>query len=228
MAQQRRSKKKEEVNWVKIGAVGFAVLLAFMMALSLVGTAWIGGLRSIEPGDLVVLDYTVYAKEGVPVLTSSEAVASQAEGFVYLSGPIENNTGYVPDDSMLPIPDRHNTLAPFALLSSEFREIVEAPIGHRERDRITVPFTFESRDDPLEMAMTSDDVEKMGYEFDDLLVGEMIVLGFVESPEILVDDAESKSMLRIAYVKEKTDDMVLVRYGYEYAVVTINSVRALS
>jgi hypothetical protein len=68
----------------------------------------------------------------------------------------------------------------------------------------------------------------MGYPFDELSVGDMIILGFADSPQIALNDTEPDIKLRLTFIKEKTDETVLVRYGYSYAVVTINSVTAIS
>lgn len=232
MAPQRKTsrekKQADPINWTKVGAISIAVLFAVMMAASLLGTAWIGGMRTVQPGDLVVIDYTIYNENDIPVLTTQEMIASKADHFVYLSGPIEVSAGYSLSDDIIAIPDRYNSVAPFALFRTEFQEITSAPIGYKERDRITVPFSFESRDAPLERELTAEQITEMGYEFDELLVGEMIVLGFADSPQITLDDVEPDIKLRFAFIKEKTDETVLVRYGYSYAVVTINSVTALS
>jgi hypothetical protein len=56
----------------------------------------------------------------------------------------------------------------------------------------------------------------------------MIILGFADSPQIALNDTEPDIKLRLTFIKEKTDETVLVRYGYSYAVVTINSVTAIS
>ncbi len=232
MAPQRKTsrekKQADPINWTKVGAISIAVLFAVMMAASLLGTAWIGGLRTVQPGDLVVIDYTIYNENDIPVLTTLEVVASEADQFVYLSGPIEVSAGYSPNEDIIPIPDRYNSIAPYALFRTEFQEITAAPIGYRERDRITVPFTFESADAPLERDLTVEQIGEMGYEFENLTVGEMIALGFADNPQITLDDVEPDIKLRFAFIKEKTDETVLVRYGYSYAVVTINSVTAIS
>ncbi|HIJ06072.1 MAG: hypothetical protein XE11_0260 [Methanomicrobiales archaeon 53_19] len=235
MAPQRKTsrekKQADPINWTKVGAISIAVLFAVMMVASLLGTAWIGGMRTVQPGDLVVIDYTIYNENDIPVLTTQEIVASQEEQagrFVYLSGPIEVSAGYSPDDDMISIPHRYGTIAPFGLFRSEFETISESAIGYRERDQITVPFTIENPDSPFEREMTAEQITEMGYPFDELSVGDMIILGFADNPQITLDDVEPDIKLRFAFIKEKTDETVLVRYGYSYAVVTINSVTAIS
>ncbi len=235
MAPQRKTsrekKRADPINWTKVGAISIAVLFAVMMAASLLGTAWIGGMRAVQPGDLVVIDYTIYNENDIPVLTTLEFVASEAEqagNFVYLSGPIEVSAGYAPADDMVEIPHRYGNIAPFALFRTEFQEITSAPIGYKERDRVDVPFTIESQDNPFERELTEEQIGEMGYEFDVLSVGDTIALGFADNPQITLDDVEPDIKLRLAYIKEKTDETVLVRYGYSYAIVTINSVTAIS
>lgn len=232
MAPQRKTsrekKKADPINWTKMGAIAIAVLFAVMMAASLLGTAWIGGLRTVQPGDLVVIDYTVYNELDIPVLTTQEKVASEADQFVYLSGPIEVSAGYSPDDNIIPIPDRNNRTAPFALFRNEFEAITSAPIGYGAGDQITVPFTFENVDEPLERELTAAQISEMDYDFEEITVGEMIALGFADNPQITLDDVEPDIRIRFAFIKEKTDETALVRYGYSYAVVTINSVTATS
>lgn len=231
MAQQKRTQKPKTVNWTQIGAIAIGVLFVAMMVLSSLGTGWIGGLRTIQPGDGVVIDYTIYTDDGIPVLTTSEAVMKQAEDvgvFVYLSGPIQVTAGYVPTEDLIPIPSAYSGVSPFALFRTEFKTIVDSLEGHRERDSITVPFTFESKDAPLEREMNAEDFEKIGGVFDEVQIGDPVPIGFAESPTIALDDVEPSIMTRLAYVTEKTDEVLTLRYGYAYAVVTVNSVSAAS
>ncbi|RQD82370.1 MAG: hypothetical protein D5R96_05140 [Methanocalculus sp. MSAO_Arc2] len=230
MAQQKKTRKKQEINWAKLGAIAFAVLLAAAMVLSLLGTAWIGSFRAVEPGDSIVIDFTVYADEGIPILTTSERVWTSApvpdDHLVYLTGPIEVTAGYTTAEEMVPIPHRFGQIPPFALLNPEFKTIVESPIGHRERDQITVPFTFETPDVGLDVTLSPQEFQDIGYSYDDVRVGDQILLGFAKSPEILLDDdAKSESMIRPSYVIEKTNESVTLRYGYSHVVITINSIR---
>lgn len=235
MAPQRKTsrekKKADPINWMKVGAISIAVLFAVMMAASLLGTAWIGGLRTVQPGDLVVIDYTVYNENDIPVLTTLDVVASEAEKagkFVYLSGPIEVSAGYSPPDDMIGIPDMYGKMEPFGLFRTEFQEITSAPIGYKKGDRVVVPFAIESQENPFERELTEEQIGEMGLPFDELSVGDMIILGFADSPQIALNDTEPDIKLRFAFIKEKTDETVVVRYGYSYAVVTINSVTATS
>lgn len=235
MAPQRKTsrekKQADPINWTKVGAISIAVLFAVMMAASLLGTAWIGGMRTVQPGDLVVIDYTIYNENDIPVLTSLETVASQAEqagNYVYLSGPIEVSAGYSLPDNMIGIPHRDGKMDPFGVFMTEFQEITSAPIGYKERDRVVVPLTVENPENPFERELTEEQMGEMGYSFDELSVGDMIPLGFADSPQVALDGAEPDIKVRFAFIKEKTDDSVLIRYGYSYAVVTINSVTAVS
>lgn len=235
MAPQRKTsrekKQADPINWTKVGAISIAVLFAVMMAASLLGTAWIGGMRTVQPGDLVVIDYTIYNENDIPVLTTLEVVASEAEqagNYVYLSGPIEVSAGYSLPDDMIGIPHRYGKMAPFGLFRTEFQEITSAPIGYKERDRVVVPFAIESPENPFERELTEEQMGEMGYPFDELSVGDMIILGFADSPQFALNDTEPDIKLRMTFIKEKTDETVLVRYGYSYAVVTINSVTAIS
>ncbi len=231
MAQQKKKKKAEPINWTKIGAISIAVLFAAMMALSLLGTGWIGGLRAIQPGDGVVIDYTLYNDDGIPVLTTSDQVMADAERdniFVYLSGPIQVTAGYAPADDTIAIPHRYAGISPFALFRTEFKAIADSVIGHRERDRITVPFTFEDPDSPLAREMTFDQFKEIGGDIETVQIGELVPLGFADSPTIALDGVEPDVKTRFAYVMAMTDDTITLRYGYSHAVVTIHSVRAVS
>ncbi|MBR1368629.1 hypothetical protein RJ53_03555 [Methanocalculus chunghsingensis] len=231
MAQQKKKKKAEPINWTKIGAISIAILFAAMMALSLLGTGWIGGLRAIQPGDGVVIDYTIYNGEGIPVLTTSDLVMADAEGdgvFVYLSGPIQVTAGYAPADDTIAIPHQYGGISPFALFRTEFKAITDSVIGHRERDRVTVPFTFEDPDAPLTREMTLEQFEGIGGDFETVQIGDLVPLGFADSPTIALDDIEPDVMTRFAYVTAMTDETITLRYGYSHAVVTIQSVRAAS
>ena len=231
MAQQKRTQKAKTVNWTQVGAITIGVLFVAMMVLSSLGTGWIGGMRSIQSGDGVVIDYTIYTRDGVPVLTTSDLVMEQAEkdGFlVYLSGPIEVTAGYTPTEELLPIPSVYSNVSPFALFRTEFKTIVDSLEGHRDSDSITVPFTFENPDASLEREMNAEDFQKIGGDFEEVQVGDLVPIGFAETPTVALDGVEPSIMTRIAYVTEKTDELLTLRYGYSYAVITINSVRASS
>ena len=73
---EKKQKEKSVAQWKKIVVIGACVLFVVLMIVSGMGSSWISALAVVKPGDVAVVDYTLYDAGGNAVITTNSQVKS--------------------------------------------------------------------------------------------------------------------------------------------------------
>ena len=103
---EKKQKEKSVAQWKKIVVVGACVLFVVLMIVSGMGSGWISAFTVTKPGDVAVLDYTLYDAGGNPIVTTDQTlfkqIASQGK-FVLFSKQITVTSNQSLSHSLFPV-----------------------------------------------------------------------------------------------------------------------------
>lgn len=201
----------------------FGVLFAVAMVGSYL-TPMMGIFKSVKPGDSVIIDYTIRDASGVAVLTTSQSVLVDTynKGDVsFLTSQMALVAGANASSRVTAVPIYllDGTTAEFALLESEVSDLTNGILGMREQESKTIPLTLSD----LPQKMSANAADQMGINFTDAQVGDRftIAMTITDDPTIFTDPENEISYIRVGTIIEKTDDTLMVNFGYAKAEVKV-------
>ncbi|QSZ66753.1 hypothetical protein RJ40_04215 [Methanofollis aquaemaris] len=221
---KRSPKKKDskERNWTQIGMVIFGVLFAFLMVASY-GIPAMSAFRSVDPGDSVLVEYTILDNDGKPVITTSQKVMENTlkQGdLAFLTNPLSLTGGANASSYVEGVPVALGEgQGKFALLSPEMEAMNDGVVGMHERKTKRVSIS----DLPIIQTFDAESTGKLGMNFSRIQVGDRfpIQMTIADEPTIFTDPNSSISYLRLGTVTEKNNDNMTVNFDYAYADVTV-------
>ncbi|MDP2798229.1 MAG: hypothetical protein Q8N94_12130, partial [Methanoregula sp.] len=74
---EKKQKEKTVAQWKKFVVVGACVLFVVLMIVSGMGSSWISAFAVAKPGDVAVIDYTLYDAGGNPIVTTDQTLFKQ-------------------------------------------------------------------------------------------------------------------------------------------------------
>jgi FKBP-type peptidyl-prolyl cis-trans isomerase 2 len=225
-------KKQKEAMITKakqVLVVGACVLFVVLMILSGMGSHWLTMFTVIKPGDTVVVDYTLNDINGNPVLTSNQQsyknAATKGRNILY-SRQLSIITGKNLTKSIYPVSIYTSSSGwsqEYALFSIEYDAINQALVGLKTGDqkRIRVP------NSSMTQVWSATQLTNNGMNIGDVNIGDFLSMGVSDEPELMASNT-TMTYTRIGQVTSKTNDRVIVDFGYPSADISIVSINAKS
>jgi FKBP-type peptidyl-prolyl cis-trans isomerase 2 len=221
-------KKQKEAATKKIKqvlVVGACVLFVVLMVLSGMGSSWLNVFTVIKPGDTVVVDYTFYDTTGNAVLTSSQqaymAAAEKGREPLY-ARQLAIVTGQNLTKSIYPVPFYSGSSGwtnQYALFALEYDAINQALVGMRKGDRKSVQIPSRS----MAQEWSAEQLTRNGVDIGDLNTGDILAMGVSDNPEETATNT-SITYTRVGQVTSRTNESVIVDFGYPSADISIVSI----
>jgi FKBP-type peptidyl-prolyl cis-trans isomerase 2 len=222
-----KKQKEARMKTVKqVLVVGACVLFVILMIISGMGSHWLTMFTVIKPGDIVVVDYTLYDANGNPILTSSQqtytTAVTKGRDIIY-SRQLSMAAGQNLTRSIYPVSfftSSSGWTNEYALFSTEYESINKALIGMRTGDqkRVAVPGSSMAQEwSAAQLTQNGVDIQKLG-------VGDILAMGVSDNPEAAKNT--SITYTRVGQVTSKTNESVIVDFGYPTADISIVSINA--
>jgi len=229
----KKEKTKEIFPWKKVFVIAVGVLFVAMMVLSAMGMSWLQSFRSVTANESVTIDFTLRDANGLPVLTSDQnlyqtAVAQRYPTF--LTQPLTVRAGYTGNPAYTGVQandyyvSQSGTTVKFGILGLELDELDVAVLGMKTGETKTIHFNFT---DPLIMTLKNYEFASMGGNFTSSEVGDIIPIGFSETPMIQglngSNSTPTNPVIRLGYIINKTGDSIEIQHRYPTADITVKS-----
>ena len=223
-----KKQKEARIKTVKqVLIVGACVLFVILMILSGMGSGWLTMFTVIKPGDTVVVDYTMYDINGDPVVTSNQQTLTKAatggRNLIY-SQQLSIITGQNLTKSIYPVSIYTSSTGwtkEYALFSVEYDAINQALVGMKAGDQkqIRVPNSSMVQEWSATQ-LTNNDVN-----ISDINLGDVLAMAVSDNPELMASNA-TITYTRIGLITSKTNESVIVDFGYPSADISIVSINA--
>lgn len=225
-------KKQKEARIKKVKqvlVVGACVLFVILMILSGMSSHWLSVFTVVKTGDTVVVDYTMYDINGNPILTSSQqtytAAAAKGRDILY-SKQLSMTAGQNLTKSIYPVSiytSSSGWTKEFALFSTEYAVINQQLVGMKAGDQKRIPLPNSS----MAQEWSATTLTHNGVDIGNLNVGDIIAMGVSDNPEAMATNS-TISYTRIGQVTSKTNESVIVDFGYPAVDISIVSINANS
>jgi FKBP-type peptidyl-prolyl cis-trans isomerase 2 len=220
-------KKEAMIKKVKqVIVVGACVLFVILMILSGMSSHWLTVFTVVKPGDAVVVDYTMNDINGNAILTSSQTIYKAAvakdQNLIY-SKQLSMTAGTNQTKSIYPVSiytSSSGWTKEYALFSTEYNAIDQALIGMKAGDqkRIAVP------NSSMAQEWSAAQLTRNGVDIQSLNVGDVLAMGVSDNPELMTNTTVTYT--RVGEVTSKTNESVMVDFGYptvDISIVSINT-----
>ncbi|MBR6011474.1 MAG: hypothetical protein IK060_03935 [Methanomicrobium sp.] len=229
MAKQGNTKKdKTDMQKTLSRAFIIFILISCVLGFSLT-FSFFSIFKAAEAGNYVALDYTIYYAEGLPILTTSSNVVENMYKQGYTGTGITNKyvtrAGSIETDQIVPISAyvAGDGVVQFAIYDVELNAISAKTVGMHVNDVARVNFDFS---DNMIYNMSAFVYSAIGGNFSQAQVGQIVPLSITyNTTDTKVGDNTTASLLRPAVIIDKTDDMLQLKYGYEYAQIQVAQIQ---
>jgi len=224
---EKKQKEKSVAQWKKIVVVGACVLFVVLMIVSGMGSGWISAFTVTKPGDVAVLDYTLYDAGGNPIVTTDQTlfkqIASQGK-FVLFSKQITVTTNQSMSHTLYPVQVYSTSSGwanQFALFKPEYEAMSSGLVGMKvnEQKRIAIPSSGS-----MTQLWSPELLMRNGVNLSDLNVGDIIPMGVGDNPEEMASNKSTLTYMRVGEVSRKTAEGAVVDFGYPYADIRVVSI----
>ena len=223
-------KKKKEESSKKLKKILVVIACAFfaaVMVISSMGSQWIGGIRPIQAGDTVVLDYTIFDSFGNPVATTNQQLWTQTlkEGKgILLAKQISMAANQSAATTVVPISvysQQNGWDNSFAMFNSEYNMISQGIVGMKDGDKknITMPGAM-----PMVQTWPAASLARQNISISTLRVGDQLAMGVSENQSAIASNNTGSSYIRLAEITNISSDGIAISFGYPVYQVTIASV----
>ncbi len=225
---EKKQKEKKVAQWKKIVVVGACVLFVVLMIVSGMGSSWISAFAVAKPGDVAVIDYTLYDAGGNPIVTTDQTIFKQAVSqgkFMLFSKQLSITTNQSLTQTLIPVQVYSTSsgwVDKFAIFKPEYDAMSSGIVGMKvnEQKRVNIPQSAS-----MTQLWTPELLMRNGVNLSDIKVGDIIPMGVSDNPEAMATNQSSTSYVRIGEVSQKTADGATVNFGYpaiDFRVVSIN------
>ena len=208
MAVQRKSNsngpgEKKEINWLKVGAVAFILLVVVMCVLSF------SNFSNLFRGDNGGVGASGYVAEGDHAAVYFGTNVGDTTTFAYMpteqnqeippySVYADSNSSITEDDYKSIILGVGNTTFPYGIYALEQNAIAKGIVGAAYGSTVTI-------DNPyyVMVSCTADELKSLGYDINEVKVGDVMIM-FLGYEDIL---GEKKSYARSGVVSSIEDDL---------------------
>src|SRR5512136_480282 len=227
----KREKKTESFPWKKVFVIAVGVLFVAMMVLSAMGMSWLQSFRSVTANDTVTIGFTLRDAAGQPVLTTDQNVYQTAitGGYpVFLTQPLAVRAGHIGNPGYTGVVaynyyvSRSGMTEKFGILGQELDEIDAGVLGMKKGETKTIHFSFTVPP----VSMKRSEFMAMGGNFTQTSVGDLISMGYSETPIVsgIVNESATNAVLRMATVVNKTANAIQIQDAYPSADVTVEEI----
>jgi len=225
---EKNQKEKTVAQWKKIVVVGACVLFVVLMIVSGMGSGWISAFAVTKPGDVVVIDYTLYDAGGNPILTTDQNLfkqaASQGKAVLFtkqMSMTANQSLAHPLFPVQVSITGSSWASTQFALFKPEYEAMSSGIVGMKanEQKRISIPQNAE-----MTKLWDSELLKRNGVNLSDMYVGEVLTMGVSDNPEEMAANKSSLSYMRVGSVSRITPSGAVVDFGYPSADIRIVSI----
>jgi hypothetical protein len=225
---EKKQKEKTVAQWKKIVVVGACVLFVVLMIVSGMGSSWISAFAVAKPGDVAVIDYTLYDAGGNPIVTTNQQLFTQkaSQGkFLLFSKQITVTTNQSLAHSLYPVPVYTTGTgwdSQFALFATEYNAMSSGIVGMKVNDqkRITIPST-----QSMSQLWSLQQLKRNGVNLSDINVGDILPMGVSDNPEEMATNTSTMTYVRVGEVSQKTPEGVVVDFGYPAADIRVVSIK---
>jgi hypothetical protein len=224
---EKKQKEAAQKKWKKVLFVVAAIVFVFVMVVSSTGMNWITGLAPIRAGDKVQLDYTIYDPSGNPLITTSENVYTQQyqNGRIVLYTPqLVLTANQTSKQAIYPIKVYIGTNGTgwqeFALYNPEINAISSGVIGMKANEQKHIVF---ANNDTLNALFTPEDLAMVNVNASSLNVGDLLSMGVSDTTLDSASNTSAATYMRMGLVTRKSDNGVVVDFGYPSVDITIDS-----
>ncbi|MCK9581923.1 MAG: hypothetical protein M0Q92_15950 [Methanoregula sp.] len=224
---EKKRKEAETAGWKKVIVVGACVLFVVLMVVSGMGSGWLSMFAITQPGETVVIDYTLYNSAGIPIVTTDQQVFTKAttEGNSILAAKqiaIVANKSLT--DPIFPVQvyttsDGWNS--EFALFAGEYDAISSAVVGMSANQKKSVTLPTSSS---MTQIWSAEQLERNGITLDAVNVGDLFALGVSSNPNETEMNTSSVSYIRMAEITRKTPTGIVVDFSYPKIDISVTSV----
>ena len=226
---EKKQKEKTVAQWKKFVVVGACILFVVLMVVSGMGSGWISSFVAVKPGDVAVIDYTLYDVMGNPIITTDQKLYtdSAAQGRpVLFSKQISLTSNGTLTRQLYPIQVYSRSAGwanQFALFFPEYNAISAGIVGMKvnELKRINLP-----ANDSMTQFWSAEQLAGKKVNISDINTGDIFNLGVSDNPQEIAENGSANAYLRVGEVARKTDGGVVVDFGYPMADVRIVSINA--
>ncbi len=225
---EKKQKEKKVAQWKKVVVVGACVLFVVLMIVSGMGSGWISAFSVAKPGDVAVIDYTLYDAAGNPIVTTDQTlfkqIASQGK-FVLYSKQIPVTTNQSLARTLFPVPVYSTSSGwaeQFAIFKPEYDAMSSGIVGMKvnEQKRINIPSSMS-----MTQLWSPELLLRNGVNLSDLKVGDIIPMGVGDNPEEMASNKSTLTYMRIGEVSSKTAEGAVVDFGYPSADIRVVSIK---
>jgi hypothetical protein len=225
---EKKQKEKTTAQWKKVVVVGACVLFVVLMIVSGMGSGWISAFAVAKPGDVAVIDYTFYNAGGNPILTTNQQLFKQeaAQGkSVLLTKQISLTVNQSQEQALFPVQvsTTGSSWVPtkFALLRPEFEAMSSGLVGMKvnEQKRITI-----SSSASMTQLWSPEQLTRNGVNLSDINIGDVLSMRVSDNPEEMATNESAPAFMRIGEVSAKTDQGVVVDFGFPSADIRVVSI----
>lgn len=224
---EKKQTEKSRKKWTKVLAIVAGVLFVVLMVVSSMGSSWMTSLKSIQPGDVVVIDYTIRDSQGYPLVTSDQTIYKQAiasgNGALY-SKQLTVTANQTLTQPIFPVQvytSQSGWGQQYAIFSGEYNALSSGIIGLKTNEQKKISTTTGK---PMTQFWTKDQLMKNNLNVSSLQVGEVLALGVSDNPDAAVTNT-SVYYIRMGEIANVTADGVMLDFAHpnmDISVVSIN------
>ena len=224
---EKKQKEKKVAQWKKVVVVIGCILFAVVMVVTSTGYSWISAFAVAKPGDVAVIDYTLYDARGNPIVTTDQTLFKQVAtkgNFVLFSKQISVTSNQTFSGTLFPVQVYSTSSGwanQFALFRTEYDAMSSGIVGMKvnEQKRINIPSSS-----AMTQLWTPELLMRNGVNLSDLNVGNIIPMGVGDNPEEMASNKSSLTYMRIGEVSRKTPEGAVVDFGYPSADIRVVSI----
>ena len=224
---EKKQKEKSIAQWKKVVVVGACVLFVVLMIVSGMGMSWISAFAVVKPGDVVVVDYTLYDAGGNPIVTSDQTLFkteyTQGHSIIY-SKQISVTANQSLSHPLFPVQVYSATAGwvnQFAIFRPEYDAISSGIVGMKVNGekRITIPSS-----ETMTQLWSPELLQRNGVNLTTINIGDLLTMGVSDNPEEMASNTSTMTYMRVGEVSRKSTQGVVVDFGYPSVVVSIVSI----
>ena len=224
---EKKQKEKKVAQWKKIVVVGACVLFVVLMIVSGMGSSWISAFAVAKPGDVAVIDYTLYDAGGNPIVTTDQTLFKQAVSqgkFMLFSKQLSIVSNQSLTQTLIPVQVYSTSsgwVDKFAIFKPEYDAMSSGIVGMKvnEQKRVNIPSSAS-----MTQLWTPELLKRNGVNLSEIKVGDIIPMGVSDNPEQMATNQSATTYVRIGEVSQKTPEGATVNFGYPAIDIRVASI----
>jgi hypothetical protein len=224
---EKKQKEKTIAQWKKIVVIGACVLFVVLMIVSGMGYGWISAFKVVKPGDVAVIDYTLYDAGENPIMTTDQQLFKQATSqgkSVLLSKQISLTANQSLAHPLFPVQVSSTSsgrLVQFALFKPEYDAMSSGIVGMKVNEQKRVTFFSNTT---MTQLWSPEQLARNRVNISDINIGDILSMGVSDNPEEMATNTSALTYMRLGEVSMKTAQGVVVDFGYPAADLRIYSI----